>query len=834
MSTRWCIDVNAQVPRVWWYRFRTTFGRRWGGYLALVVLVGAVGGLAMGALAGARRTQSSFPAYRASTHPSDLEIGGAQSYDPSLIARITRLPHITRVESYASVNELPLGPNGVPPAGLTSGDANGTGSIDGLLLDMDRATVTSGRMPDPARPDEVIVAAADARHFGLHVGQVIPVGFYTNDQINSPEFPSAAVPAHRRLDVRLVGIAVFNNALIQDDSDATSHLGLVFTPALTNQLLGCCANSIVTGIHVDRPSDIALVNGELLRLGVPSFEPGAVLVPKAELAIRPQAIALGVFGGIAALAVLLIAAQVIGRQSQADTEDLKILRALGAGPAMTAGDGLIGVLAAVVLGVLLAVVVAVALSPLTPVGPVRPVEPRAGLAFDWTVLALGALVLILALGVVALGAAYHGAPDRAANRGRRGTMRGSSLARSAASAGLPAPAVTGIRFALEAGEGRTAVPVRSAILGAALATVVLTATLTFGASLHTLVSHPALYGWNWDVELAAGQGTGAGDIPAQLATQLLNHDPDVAAWAGVYFGGLDIDGQVVPVLGGSPNAAVAPPLLTGRTVEAPDEIVLGATTLARLHTRVGDSVEARNGTDPATLLRVVGTATMPAIGSAAGGPHLEMGVGALVAYQLIPPATRNPFDNPVTGPNAIFVRFRPGSDRAAALASVRRIAQATSNVPNFGVSLVSVQRPAEIVNYRSMGATPVILGTGLALGAVSALALTLIASVRRRRRDLALLKALGFTRRQLAAVVAWQASVTVVLGGCVGAVLGIALGRSLWDVFADEIHVVPRSTVPGLSIALVAVGALVLANLVAGVPGRIAAGTPTALVLRAE
>ena len=43
-------------------------------------------------------------------------------------------------------------------------------------------------------------------------------------------------------------------------------------------------------------------------------------------------------------------------------------------------------------------------------------------------------------------------------------------------------------------------------------------------------------------------------------------------------------------------------------------------------------------------------------------------------------------------------------------------------------------RPAEIANYRSMGTTPAILGVTLAAGAVVALGLTLVASVRRRRR----------------------------------------------------------------------------------------------------
>src|SRR5205085_10500498 len=129
-------------------------------------------------------------------------------------------------------------------------------------------------------------------------------------------------------------------------------------------------------------------------------------------------------------------------------------------------------------------------------------------------------------------------------------------------------------------------------------------------------------------------------------------------------------------------------------------------------------------------------------------------------------------------------------------------------------SVVSVRRPAEIVDYRAMGTTPALLGGALAVAAASALALTLIASVRRRRRDLALLKALGFTHRQLAAAVAWQSTIAIGIGILVGVPLGIVAGRSLWDLFAHELHVVPRPNVPALTILFVAVGALVLANVV--------------------
>jgi ABC-type lipoprotein release transport system permease subunit len=150
------------------------------------------------------------------------------------------------------------------------------------------------------------------------------------------------------------------------------------------------------------------------------------------------------------------------------------------------------------------------------------------------------------------------------------------------------------------------------------------------------------------------------------------------------------------------------------------------------------------------------------------------------------------------------------------------------------VSVSGVQRPAQIVDYRSVGSTPIFLASALALGAIVALALTLVASVRRRRRDLALLKALGFTPRQLARVVAWQATVTALAGAVVGVPLGILIGRQLWTLFARNINAVPDPTVPTVSVILVVLGSLIFANLVATIPGKIAARTSTALALRAE
>jgi MacB-like periplasmic core domain/FtsX-like permease family len=538
-----------------------------------------------------------------------------------------------------------------------------------------------------------------------------------------------------------------------------------------------------------------------------------------------------VFGLIAALAAVLIAGQVIGRQLGFWAHEERTMRALGAGPAMTTADALVGIMGAVVLGALMAGAVAVALSPLAPLGPVRPYDPDPGVAFDWTVLGFGMLALVLILGAAAVVLALQRAPHRTAGwRNRPRTP--SRLAGAAASAGMPISAVAGIRFALEPGSEADAVPVRSAVLGAVLTVVVVIATVVFGASLDSLVSHPRLYGWNWNYALLAGGG--AGDLPAARSATLLDRDPSVAAWSGYWFGNLQIDGRTVPVLGGSPGAAVAPPILTGHGFDAPGQIVLAPGTLAQIDKKVGDTVSVRYGTIKPTTLRIVGTATMPAVGVGGVTGHPSMGTGAVVPYQLLPASVRNQFNLSPSGPNAAFVRLKPGVDTQAGLRSLNRIAAKVSLPTNYASAVYAVQRPAEIVNYKSMGATPLILGLGLTAGAVTALGLTLVASVRRRRRSMAMLRALGFTGRQLAASVAWQSSVAVVFGLVIGVPLGLVLGRSLWDLFAENIYVVPRPAVTAIPIVVIALGALVLGNLVAAVPGRIAARTPAALLLRAE
>jgi MacB-like periplasmic core domain/FtsX-like permease family len=791
----------------------------------------------MGALAGARSTASSFTDFARNTHTSGLvtfdgvynpAIGLDSAYNPTLLRKIAHLPHVEKVESQVGINVASIDDRGRPSSASAGREV--TASVNGLGFDQDRIIVTQGRMVDPRDPHEIVLDTATAKALGLHLGETFTVGWVSNVQLNSGV---DVVPKDQRIRVKVVGLgAVQASHLIVDQDSAHSGSIEFLTPALTDKLLQCCAS--------DMQSDVVLRGGDrytstvereirhVLPASLPDiFATISAVQGTAIRTLKPESIALGVFGGIAALATLLIAGQVVGRRIRLNAGDLVTMRALGASPATTISDGLIGTLGAVLLGSAVAVGVAIGLSPLTPLGPVHAYLPVA-LRPDWTVMAIGLAVLVVSLGAVAFLSAYRTSPHRVVSR--LAISRPSSLTRLAATSGLPPTAVSGIRFALEPGVGRSAVPVRSAILGAVLAMVVVTGTITFGASLRQLVSHPMLYGWNWNYDVDGGAGLG--DVPAQQGAKLLDADPSVASWTGVYFTTMQLDGTSVPIMGVQPNAAISPPLLSGHAIDGPGQIVLGQATLAQLHDHIGDTVKVTGQSVKPVTLKIVGSATLPSIG-VLGSSHLEMGTGALIPYTLIPTAARNIFNQSDPGPNDVLIRLKPGADQRVALASLQSIGQKLA-LANNGGAVLPVQRPAEILNYGSLGTTPLILGATLAAGAAVSLGLTLVTSVRRRRRDLALFKSLGFTRGQLAATIAWQATVAIAIGCIIGIPLGIALGRFLWDLFARQISAVPDPVVPLPTVLLIALVAVVLANLVAAVPGRIAARTPTAQLLRGE
>ncbi len=845
-----------RVLRVTWYRFRATFGRRWGGYLSVVVLIGLIGGIAMASIAAGRRTQSSYPTFLASTNPSDMTVSvfapnGGEAAAP-LTAKIAHLAGVKRVRTVFVPHVVPLAANGAPRLS-TLDQVSVLGSLDGAFVAQDRPAVVQGRAADPKRADEMVMTTSTASLLGVHVGQVVPMGFYTNAQSALPGFGTPSVPPRLRFEVRLVGLIVFNNSVVQDDVDRAYGFVLL-TPALVRELVAVSPGAAVPEAYALQLQhgglDVPAVEQAIVRLlprgATAEFHVTSRVVTNVELALKPESVALGGFGAIAALVCLILGIQAISRQLRWVEDDRRVMRALGASPAMTAGDGLIGVLGAAVLGSVVAVAVAVGLSPLSPLGPVRPFYPARGFAFDWTVLGIGVAVLVGVLAPASAALSYRGSPRRVP-RTRQGVTGSSSVARSAQSAGMPVAGVVGVRFALETGRGRTAVPVRSALAGTVLAVALVVAALSFASSLQTLISHSALYGWNWSYALDP-----TNNVPPQTL-KVLGHDPDVAAWSGFDYNNVDIDGQTVPVLfARSLDEVVSPPILSGHGLDANNQIVMGAATLAVLHKHVGEAVFVSYGTRadaplyiPPTRLVIVGTATFPAVGyESLVADHTSMGTGALFSEGIFPRAFQRAIgstDPNLNGPELVFVRLRNRVGPAAGRADMQHVADeanklfaADPQTQGNNVVVLGVQHPAQIVNYRSIGSTPVILAVGLAGGAVVALGLTLAASVRRRRRDMALLKALGFTQRQLSAAVAWQATVTAVIGVVVGIPLGVVIGRQLWTLFANSLNAVPDPTVPGLSVLLVGIGALLFANVVAALPGRSAARTPTALVLRAE
>ena len=833
-----------------WYRLRVTIGRRWPGYVALALLTGLVGGLALAAVTAARRTDSSYPDLLARTNPADLLVQPqVNGYIPRFEGQLARLPQVRGVTASVTFNAATLTGSGRVKTVLVTGSQL-VASPDGLFTRQDRMIITSGRAADPARPDQVVATTQAAAQLGLHVGSHVLVGLFPTSQ-TGPPVPRA------RLRLTVVGIGRLGIELVRDDIDNQTTGFLVGSPALIRAYGRCCSSSGFYGLRLaggsrsDGAAEAAY--SRLLVTSPLTSSTGGQLVlfvtaqieAEAQRAIRPEAIALGVFGIVAGLAALIIGAQAISRQVYAAAEDRQVLRALGAGRAAVVADGLPGLLAAVLAGGLAAAVIAAAVSPLTLFGPVRDVEPGYRLYADWSVLALGPAVLVIALGAAAVSLSYRQAPHRMAAAGQK---PGSAVVRAVVAAGLPLSAVAGLRFALEPGRGRTAVPVRSVIAGAVLAVTVGAATLTFGASLSGLIARPALYGWNFSYALYSVDGYGP--LPPSWTAPLLRRDPQVAATADVYYGTFQVAGQTVPGLAMPVTAGVTPPSLTGHALRDGHEIVLGPATLAQLHKHVGQVVTVSEGElVPPVRLRIVGTAALPTIGNPLG-IHPSMSTGAVIPLAAIPARVLHIY-GALSGPNTIFVRLRPGVSPAAgqtALAAIVRRVNADARTPQVladpqvgfiaqyvtWLQLLPVQRPAEIVNYKAMGAMPVAVAAALAAGAVAALGVTLVTSVRRRRRDLALLKALGCTRRQLAGAVAWQATITAIAGLVIGVPLGIAAGRWLWLAFARQLSAVPDPAVPVLSLAVTAAAALILANLVALEPGWRAARTPAAVLLRAE
>jgi len=167
-----------------------------------------------------------------------------------------------------------------------------------------------------------------------------------------------------------------------------------------------------------------------------------------------------------------------------------------------------------------------------------------------------------------------------------------------------------------------------------------------------------------------------------------------------------------------------------------------------------------------------------------------------------------------------------GKRRAVGSVVAFRLLHALAHVLAWLLALI----PAAIL----LPHTPLILGAVLALLGLGTLAHVLLSGVQRRRRDLAVLKALGLRRSQLLRLVAWQASALAAAPLLAGLPLGLLVGRWAWLVFANSAGVGSAADVPAVLVLLTIPVTLILANLIAAGPGWSAARVRPARVLRAE
>jgi hypothetical protein len=446
-------------------------------------------------------------------------------------------------------------------------------------------------------------------------------------------------------------------------------------------------------------------------------------------------------------------------------------------------------------------------------------EPHPGFHADPVALGLGTLGVVLVVMVLSCFPAWQAATRYGTDHEDRSAERVSVVAAAAERVGLPVSGVAGVRMALEPGRGRTAVPVRTAVGGVIVGIAALAAALTFGASLTHLLATPRLYGLTWNLQIGTSQSIPSHQYEVELA-RAARSDRRIAAFGfgtaglGMSVDSLSVDGVALFHDRGS----VTIPILAGRTPRSGREIALGPKTLDRLHKHIGDTVRVGIFGSRPKPLRVVGEAVIPPVGDVG-----RFGEGALIDYRAAPYLVRG-----APEADTLFVRTVPGVDpQSLGRALVRMI-------PHGQPYLQLPSRPNDLVNFGRVQNLPLLLAALVALMAAATLAHVLVSSIRRRRRDLAILKTLGFERGQIARTVAWQATTLGLLSVAIGLPLGVAAGRWVWNAFATSLGILPSPATPFAALVIALPATLVLANMIAFLPGRAAGRVQAATVLRTE
>lgn len=799
-----------------WMGARAELRARWRGYAGVGLIAGLIAGAVLAATAGARRTTSAYPRFVRSQHAADaLVYGVSLANDPAAAPgqsvtsdAVVALPQVAQWTTLEAFN-TPLTDVGV--------------AVDpGPGTPLNRMKLLAGRHPSPDRPDEVAVGFLAAQHYHLRVGSTLVVHFLPASQPGSPASPPVAVT------FRVVGIEAQPSEF--PPQTANTQLPAWVSPAFLDTAAGRASPaffSIMVSLR-HGAADLPAFSAGLQQLAGNTPALAQALAPQAanvERGIHLQAVGLWLVAALAGIAGSLMLVQLLARQLSLSAAEHPVLRSLGMTTPQLWGVGMLCAAVVGVVGALTGVAVAVLLSPLTPIGVARIAEPHPGVAVDLPVLALGIIGTLLVAPVLAAGPAWLVARRSAAAADQTPVVvHPSAVGSAVARWGAPPTVSAGVRFALEPGRGRSAVPVRTSLAAAIVGVASVAAALTFAASAAHLLATPMLYGVTYDTDVQANTSIDVGVLPA---TPTVEADPNVEAYSLADTGiplqiqGKDVDGETLQAVRGS----IAPPLLEGHLPQAPDEILLGSDTLRAVGAKVGDevTVQVRDISTKPARMRVVGRAVLPPVTDTE-----QLGRGAVLGPDAIlilnPPAGFR-----VPAPNDVLVRFAPGANAAKAQA---RLQQELGTGGSFTV--VALPEPADLVNFGGVRALPLVLAVFLAALAAATVSHLLVTSVGRRRREFAILKALGFVPRQVTAAVGWHATTVAAIAVLAGLPIGLIAGRLAWGALATQLGVIPAVHVPLLAFAVAVAATPVVANAVAAVPGLRAGRLSVSAALRDE
>ncbi|MEY2582448.1 MAG: putative transport system permease protein [Ilumatobacteraceae bacterium] len=813
----------------------------------LAMLVGLAGAVVIAAVAGASRTDTAMERFVANSRPEDLivVVNGAQGdpSDPTVVAqalatraRVLALPQIAEV---GRAPYLLLSPDKV---GKEVGAINPFGAADAQVFrTMDRPLLLHGRFSRPDRPDEVVVDDFTAAERHLHVGSRVTMWAFSFEQtINTAragfgKIPAPEGPSYAFSVVGVVRLANTVNApppAVARDALFIGEGAMILTPAFLRQYARDqgIPEEVLGGMEIFR---IRLRHG---LADLPAFEQAlrSVVSPgdgqvhvgsdiqnaadKAHRAIHLEALALFLFAGLAGLAALLVLGQALSRQVAADAADNPTLAALGLSRralvlAPLARAGLIGL-----VGAAAAVAVAVALSPLAPIGLARRAEIHPGLSVNVAVLGLGFVSVAVLAVVRSLVPAWRAASALPEGRLEQAPARPGPLSAVVAGVGLGPAAVVGLGMSFERRRG---LALRAALLGTSMAVAGVVAAMTFAVSLQHLVDTPRQQGWNWDVVVGNPNSQALAGDPAAASlhtemTRLLATNKNVSAFSGFAVSdGITVDGHPVDIAGvETVKGSVFSVVVEGRAPVAADEIALGRDALAQVHKGIGQSVTVSAGAQHTTMT-IVGQTLQPTAGDLS--PRLSRGGATTLAglRSLLP-------DTPVL---QFVVRYQPGIDGQVAFRSL---------VDDFGRVVLRPYPGGEVGDLAQVDFLPYVLAGFLVVLAVGALGLTLASSVRRHRHELAVLRTIGFVRRQVWETVAWQATTLAVGAVVVGVPCGVALGHWTWHLVASGVGSVSPPIVPLAAVLPVVPATVLLANLLAGGPAWAAGRDRPAEALRTE